>query len=84
MADARAAHLLPFGHRPHLVVAALSQRPEPRIVLLLMPGSGKETLGRLRLIDWSVALVTCAARLRLGLRVVWPIACCALVMPRLH
>ena len=73
-----AAHLLPFGHRPHLVVAALSQRPEPLIVLLLMPGSGKETLGRLRLVDRFVALVSCAARLRLDLRVVRAIVGCVI------
>src|SRR4029453_4207877 len=67
------AHLLPFGHRPHLLVATLSQRPEPSIVLLLMTGSGKEPLGRLRLIDRSAALVACAARLWLDFRVLWPI-----------
>src|ERR1700694_522754 len=71
-------HLLPFRHQPHLIVTPLSQRPEPLIVLFLMTGSGKESLGRFRLIDRPVALVACTAWLRLDFRVVWTIALCAL------
>ena len=78
------AHLFPFGHCPHLVVAPLSQPSRAGIVLLLMPGSGQEPLGRLRLVDRLVAPAARPAGLRLECWAVRGTALWRLLMPRLH